>query len=349
VNPYRPLGPRDFRTLKLMHGTISDPLIIQLETQNADSDVNFEALSYVWGDPNDDDVAVSILQLDSSMIKYRITKNLETALRRIRLEHMDRSIWADAICINQADISERSHQVAMMGDIYRKASRVVIWLGDDTNGTSKGIDMLRHFVNPAGTKFQSPAYFTRSFLQTFAPPRTSTRSGAESQFSDDMQKSIRCVLSKPWFSRVWTVPEAVLSQRAMIQCGANAVEWRNDFQELRKIRVRVKATAISPQWKAIFQGQEVDLGPFLDLIEAQIREVALQNEIPIPEKDLLDIMYDFRYRQATDPRDKIYAMLSLAQSKRVQVQVDVDYSETVEDAYKKLEKALEELYGDLGI
>jgi len=113
--------------------------------------------------------------------------------------------------------------------------------------------------------------------------------------------------------------------------------------------VRVKATAISPQWKAIFQGQEVDLGPVLDLIKAQIREVALQNEIPIPEKDLLDIMYNFQYSQATNPWDKIYAMLDLAQSKRVQVKVEVSYSETIKDAYKKLEKALEELYGDVGI
>jgi len=42
-------------------------------------------------------------------------------------------------------------------------------------------------------------------------------------------------------------------------------------------------------------------------------------------------------------------MLDLAQSKRVQVKVEVSYSETIKDAYKKLEKALEELYGDLGI
>jgi hypothetical protein len=211
-----------------MQGTISDPLKIQLETQDTDSNVNFEALSYVWGNPNDH-AAVSILRPDSTVIEYRVTKNLETALRRLRLEHMDRTIWVDAICINQADLSERSHQVAMMGDIYRKAGRVVIWLGDDTNGTSKGIEMLRHFIKPAGTKFQSPAYFTRSLIQTFAPSRTSTRSDAESQFSDDIQQSIRCVLSKPWFLRVWTVPEAVLSQRAMIQCGENTVEWTNDF------------------------------------------------------------------------------------------------------------------------
>jgi hypothetical protein len=55
-----------------------------------------------------------------------------------------------------------------------------------------------------------------------------------------------------------------------------------------------------------------------------------------------------RHRQATDPRDKIYAILGLAQSKRAQVRVDPDYSEPVKDVYRKLHRVLEELYEDLG-
>ena len=329
----------------MLPGEISDPLRVQLQARDIDSGINFEALSYVWG--NYDNTAAVLIQEDSTEIKYPITRNLEGVLRRLRLEHIERTIWVDLICINQADISERSHQVAMMGDVYRRADRVVIWLGDDTEGTSKGFEMLRHLIVPDGTRAQPPGYITYPLIQTFALPRTPTRSDAELRLSDEIQQSMQCLLSKPWFSRVWTVPEAVLSQRAMIQCGENTLTWTNDFQELRKIRVRLKLAVVSPQWKAIFEDKGIDLTPFLDIIEAQIREVALQNDIPIPEKDLLDIMYDFRYRQATDPRDKIYAMLGLAQSKHVQVKVDPDYSESVEDSYKKLDKALEALYGDL--
>ena len=38
-------------------------------------------------------------------------------------------LWIDSICINQADEAEKSGQVQMMGDIYRRARRVIIWLG----------------------------------------------------------------------------------------------------------------------------------------------------------------------------------------------------------------------------
>jgi len=72
---------------------------------------------------------------------------------------------------------------------------------------------------------------------------------------------------RPWESRIWTIPEAVLSQRAMIQCGENTAKWTNDLQELCIIRVRVKSAVVSPQWKTIFQGKEIDISPFLDLIK----------------------------------------------------------------------------------
>ena len=37
--------------------------------------------------------------------------------------------WVDAICINQADIAERSNEVARIGDIFSKARQVTVWLG----------------------------------------------------------------------------------------------------------------------------------------------------------------------------------------------------------------------------
>lgn len=38
-------------------------------------------------------------------------------------------IWADAVCINQNDLDERSSQVGIMGDIYTTAKTCQIWLG----------------------------------------------------------------------------------------------------------------------------------------------------------------------------------------------------------------------------
>jgi hypothetical protein len=62
-----------------------------------------------------------------------ITTNLESALRRLRLVQDPRIIWADALCINQQDVDERSTRVALIGRIYEDCREVQIWLGEEDN------------------------------------------------------------------------------------------------------------------------------------------------------------------------------------------------------------------------
>ncbi|KAH8883684.1 HET-domain-containing protein, partial [Thozetella sp. PMI_491] len=83
----------------------------------------YEALSYVWGDQTERNEII----LDSQPTS--ITRNLWTTLKYIRQPDTSRTLWIDAVCINQADIHERNEQVKQMGDIYSRASRVLIWLG----------------------------------------------------------------------------------------------------------------------------------------------------------------------------------------------------------------------------
>jgi hypothetical protein len=54
-------------------------------------------------------------------------------------------IWIDAICINQQDNEEKDHQVQHMGEIYRNAKLVVVWLGpskDNSNLAMQSIPAL---------------------------------------------------------------------------------------------------------------------------------------------------------------------------------------------------------------
>jgi hypothetical protein len=46
-------------------------------------------------------------------------------------------LWVDAICINQHNNQEKSHQVSMMGEIYKRDTQVLAWLGEAStkNGT----------------------------------------------------------------------------------------------------------------------------------------------------------------------------------------------------------------------
>jgi hypothetical protein len=117
------LEPREIRILVLLPGYRSDPVKCQPIKQSLDSlSSPYEALSYEWG-PEE---PIRSIYLDG--VRINIRHNLK-ALRSIRYTKTRRTIWVDAICINQDDIIERNTQVAMMSEIYRRASQVLVSLG----------------------------------------------------------------------------------------------------------------------------------------------------------------------------------------------------------------------------
>lgn len=132
---------REIRLLKILPGDGQ----IQLTTQTFDLDTSpdYVALSYVWGTETSPKNAI----LNGTAFEMR--RNLHAALVNLRKLQADGSedrlfahhapfFWIDAVCINQADGSEKNHQVAMMGDIYRRASQTVAWVGPEGDETAFG-------------------------------------------------------------------------------------------------------------------------------------------------------------------------------------------------------------------
>lgn len=93
----------------------------------------YEALSYTWGDSVEmEEIFVQNANtlLDRgqySISTLHVRRNLVDILRYLR--HNDRHItlWIDAICINQNDVSEKSHQIRLMRNVYMLAQRVIVW------------------------------------------------------------------------------------------------------------------------------------------------------------------------------------------------------------------------------
>ena len=126
------------RVLTLSPGNWTDPLSGALTTMSTIDPGPFEALSYVWGRHHSWDT----IAVDGKLVK--LTTTLAVMLRRLRHPDQPRVIWADQICINQEDLIERSQQVRHMNSVYQKASRVLVWLGDDTTGhAEKAFDLIR--------------------------------------------------------------------------------------------------------------------------------------------------------------------------------------------------------------
>lgn len=139
---YRPLTEDGtIRLLRLAPG--QGQVHFELQTVSINSGVQYEAISYAWGEPT---LKESVL-CDGELLD--IPASLSAALRWLRLPDQPRVLWADAVCINQADIAEKNKQVAMMGEIYRKPAGILIWLGEDTEGLDglvESIDRVRELL-----------------------------------------------------------------------------------------------------------------------------------------------------------------------------------------------------------
>jgi hypothetical protein len=101
----------------------------------------YEALSYVWGDEKNP----QIISLDGE--SFSVTRSLHAALLNLRDTGVLRTIWVDAICINQQDNEEKGIQIQAMASVYTMASKVVVWLGKAESESDLALEALQGAAN----------------------------------------------------------------------------------------------------------------------------------------------------------------------------------------------------------
>jgi hypothetical protein len=225
--------------------TYSDARYDSDETSLGVAQLSFEALSYTWGS-NEDPAEVEIVEADQrsrtqeqcrgfsaaripldygprrSGVKMRVQRNLSDALKHLRYADTARTLWCDAISVNQEDVTERSHQVTRMGDIYKYAKRVIVWLGLPAFESSRALRLLER----VGREVE----FSRGRQVLPAPGyKPETFPIFESSTIDDDEQSwvaVDKLLSRPWFKRVWVsfVPEL---DSVLIVAYSNAISQRS--------------------------------------------------------------------------------------------------------------------------
>ncbi|KAF2110307.1 heterokaryon incompatibility protein-domain-containing protein, partial [Lophiotrema nucula] len=114
----------EIRLITLQPGRGDEPLRCSLRPAPLANNTHYESLSYCWG-PNK---AEAVIRCDHGMLL--VTRNSFAALKHLRERDRARTLWMDALCINQADTGERGHQVSLMRSIFQASGRTVVWLGD---------------------------------------------------------------------------------------------------------------------------------------------------------------------------------------------------------------------------
>ncbi|KAH8760015.1 heterokaryon incompatibility protein-domain-containing protein [Hyaloscypha finlandica] len=194
---YNPLNTdqgQELRILVLNSGKFEDDLRCDLEHANLQQGPIYDALSYTWADQTGDDASSQEICCGRDREVIRITKNCETALRRMRKTDTERRLWVDSICIDQSNFDERNHQVKNMIATFRSAQRVLIYLGE---GDAKVHRLLEYMaMDQAGTLPDS---------WDFCP-----------------------LFQSRWFHRVWVLQEIAVAKNLLLTCGPSTVTW-DDF------------------------------------------------------------------------------------------------------------------------
>lgn len=142
-----PSGSRYIRVLKLAASNpgIPDggPLYGDLEVTDFDATPPpvFSALSYVCGNIQDA-CPTSTITLGADHLSLQLTDNCHNALKHLRIVVRPLTIWVDAISIHQEDAAEKTHQIALMGDVYAQAQNTFIWLGPGDQASGRAMQCL---------------------------------------------------------------------------------------------------------------------------------------------------------------------------------------------------------------
>ncbi|KAM0801848.1 heterokaryon incompatibility, partial [Usnea florida] len=144
----------------------------------------YSALSYCWGSQ---DRTRPIICDNAS---FRVTANLESALKRLRATDIARDFWIDQICIDQENLTEKSQQLSLIGAIYQRSNKLLVWLGDEGDDNGDLTQQGRENINV-------------DQLKSHGLPSA----------KDTAWQDLRSLLSRPWFSRIWTIQEAAFATK----------------------------------------------------------------------------------------------------------------------------------------
>lgn len=361
---YSPL-PSDtsIRLIQILSGP-EEPIQCSLKVVDLQSKPLYDCLSYTWGDPlyhelqapqdirRTTDERKNPITCGGAVIC--VTENLREALFQLswngcssdgRYQYQRQGlIWIDAVCIDQGNLRERNHQVAMMNRIYKCAQTVIVWLGISDQHTNLALETINLIASIPSEKceaelpsdLEDPEMYEALGIPYVGPQ----------QWLD-----YAAFLQRTWFSRIWVIQETSVAQHIVVLCGTHVLLWSNitagsqllRATQLGELLVSKVVEATNP-----FKTTSTYVGEFVtnQYIFENIRQKATS-------LNLEKLLVYSRYFNATNDRDRVYALLGMWEQslvhKKVHEQIHPDYDLPVEKVYTQASWATIREMADLNI
>ncbi|KAK2736861.1 hypothetical protein FQN55_001356 [Onygenales sp. PD_40] len=312
--------PSSIRLAEILPGENGDPLALQLHHTTLNTAPPYEALSYEWARNT------GLKAVTCGSQEFHLSFNLRAALRRLRHASRRRLVWVDAICIDQHNPRERSQQVSLMREIYRNARKALIWIGEEKQHTAAAFQIIPKLAeNWVAQGSQDDK------LPIIQPQQRSAKASANQLLDPTdtiLWNSIMDVFTRPYFTRTWIIQEIIVSCEATVLCGSNQVDWTSFHRAANHIVQDEFRASRAPQPATLF------LIALIRRIERRVEKGDLR---------LRTLLRHFRSSKASDPRDKVFALLGLmcrngngaSGNPKPKPIIKADYTKAIEDVYRE--------------
>lgn len=282
---------------------------------------HYGALSYFWGRATAED-DVHRIRVDGQ--DFYIRDNLWNFFICAAKRHKDQLLFIDAICVNQNDKSERSHQIQRMKEVYENADCVYTWLGQPSPNQSKNVKALHRLLQPT---HKMPIEWLN--------------------VEDEAMSGLDTLMARPYWKRLWILQELLLAKDVKVLCG----KWSFDWDELAKLLKDVPESKLYPRtkldwWDAttfkipetstLRQNAEDHLsGRWQQALRVFTHRNNWRRQIDAglsPALPLYKAVEYFSEQECLNRRDKIYALLGLLR-KSERDRITPNYSDAVEKIY----------------
>lgn len=342
---YTPLERGEFRILGLHPGVCSDDLMCTLFTEGLGCP-KFAAVSYCWGSTNRPHLLKcgqeTIVTVNSNKCHQsakqpsgviKITDNLKDLLLALRDEEFHRNLWIDAVCINQDDLVEKKTQVKLMDRIFDTAYATIAYLREPNEHT----EMALGYANLLASVKDWPS--ENVFRKLDLVEAQMQLAGGSRDISHPWL-AFTDLFSRDWFRRIWIIQEVLLSRLIIIRCAAYEMKWetlvdaceavmKHDLYALDHTRGHLQAFLNTERRRQGLMKLRNELG-ISGEDKVKIDDVIFRNEMSL---GLLQM--STRHCNATDPRDKVLALMNICLDQGRNILPPVEYDMTVSELYTR--------------